>query len=218
MKRVRFLRHCGLVEPYNDYNQLSLDQLCDLGIPKIDPDIHPDSLQRISEKLSPELLQECDIILCSPSKRTRQTAELIKDLSKKDLQIQESNTLREIRFNPALLLPTTEKAERNYLPELRTALFKGTIQRKAGVETLDDLLRRIDDFAELLDQIHHENILCITHGFYMRILQLYSMESLTNYPDITSEKLIGTPDYDFLEGFACPVDNYLHSARPASVS
>lgn len=204
MKSVTFLRHCRLSDPYADYDKMSWDELRNLSTDRIDPDIHPDSPQAISERFTRKYLQEFDMILCSPSKRAQRTAERIQRLSGKDLKIEESNTLREISFDPALLT-TKDKFLQDGLPEIRAVLFKGMIQKEPGVEALDDILIRVDTLTGLLEQTRYKNILCITHSFYMRVLQLYLSESLTQCQDITIDKLTGTSDYSYLEGFTHPL-------------
>jgi broad specificity phosphatase PhoE len=200
MKSVTFLRHCRLNDPYADYDKMSWDELRNLSTDRIDPNIHPDSPQAISEKFTRKYLQEFDMILCSPSKRAQRTAEWIQRLSGKDLKIEESKTLREISFDPALLT-TKEKFLQDGLPEIRATLFRGMIQKEPGVEALDDILIRVDTLTELLEQAEHKNILCITHSFYMRVLRLYLPKSFMHCQDITIYNLMDTPDYDYLEGF-----------------
>jgi len=200
MKSVTFLRHCRLSDPYADYDKMSWDELRNLSTDRIDPDIHPGSSLAILEKFTRKDMQKFDMILCSPSKRAQRTAEWIQRLSGKDLKIEESKTLREISFDPALLT-TKEKFDQDGLPEIRATLFRGMIQKEPGVEALDDLLKRVDALTEILVQIPSENILCITHGFYMRVLQLYLPKSFMHCQDITIDNLMDTPDYNYLEGF-----------------
>jgi len=196
-----------------------LDQLRSLGTGQIDPDIHPGSYWEIAEKFPREELQAFDLILCAPSTRTRQTAELIKRLSERDPEIEESDILREISFDLALLT-SEEKFARDGLPEIRAALFKGIMRNESGAEAVDDLLKRVGALTELLEQTQRENILCITHSFYMRVLRLYFLECLTHCEDITSDKLINTLDHNYLEGFTLSLENeslFPHLARDVSV-
>lgn len=200
MKTVTLIRHSRLGDPYSDYTKLSFDQYRDLGLCRVDPDIDPDSLQLISEKFIREQLQDIDLILCSPLKRAWQTSELIKSLGEKELEINESGTLREISFDLALLI-TEESFVQYGSSEVRRALFSRMLNKEHGVEPLADLFKRIHLLEKMLAQSRHENILCITHGFYLRVLQLYFLERLTACQAITIDKLMMANNYDYLEGF-----------------
>lgn len=219
MKSVTFVRHCRLSDPYTDYNKLSLNQLRGLGTGRIDPDIHPDSFWEIAEKFTREQLQAFDMIFCAPSTRARKTAELIKRLSERDPEIEESDTLREISFD-LVLLTSEEKFAREGLPEIRAALFRGMIRNEPGAEALDDLLKRVSTLTEMLEHTQRESILCITHSFYMRMLRLYFLEHLTHCQDFTADKLMNTLDHNYLEGFTLSLEGeslYAHHAGEVSV-
>ena len=214
MKSVIIIRQCRLSDPYSDYTTLSLQQLRGLGTGHIDPDIHPDGMRMVSERFTSEHLQAFDMILCAPSRRARQTAELIKHLSQKNLEIKQTDTLKEIYFDLAALT-NEEQFAQNGLQEVRSALYRGVVQKESGAESLEKLLRRTDTLLEILEQIQYKTILCVTHSFFMRVLRLCFLEHLTHSRDITIgqlmqaitvDQLMNAHDHSYLDGFTIPLE------------
>ena len=201
MKSVIFIRHCRLGDPYSDYNTLSLEQLRDLGTGQADPDIHPDSRRMIAERFTCEELQTFDMILCAPSRRACQTAEMIKHQSQRDLEIRQTDTLKEIFFDLEALT-CEEQFAQNGLQEIRSALCSGLVQKASGAESLEKLLRRTGTLLEILEQLPYANVLCVTHSFFMRVLRLYFLENRTCSQDITVHQLMNALDHTYLDGFA----------------
>lgn len=206
MKTVVFRRHSRLGAPYNDYTKLSFDQYRDLGLCRVDPDIDKQSLQLIAEKSVLEELRGIDLIVCSPMKRAQQTSTLIRSLYPNTMGIRKSDTLKEIFFDLAFLLPRTSYAQ-GELASIREVLFRKLINTEHGVEPLTDLFQRIRALENMLIHSQYERILCITHGFYMRILHLYYLEHILHPEDVSVEKLRNVYNYDYLEGFTISLGN-----------
>ncbi len=199
MKKIKFIRHSKPASPYTDHTKLSFNQICDLATDKFTPDIHPDGLRLISEKITSKELKKLDLILCSDSKRTIKTAELIQSLSKKTLEIRKSENLAEIFFDPSLLT-TKGKFLRNGFIEIRKSLFEG-MKKGIGADSLDRTLRRAESLESELRKLPYKNILCVSHSFYMRVLRLYFLENLKKSQEISVNKLMNTIDHYYLEGF-----------------
>ena len=70
-----------------------------------------------------------------------------------------------------------------------------------GAEDLDEVLFRAQKLKNELLRLPHNNILCITHSFYMRVLRLFYLENITKSKEISIEKLTNTIDHNYLEGF-----------------
>lgn len=199
MKKITFIRHAPLEKPYNDYTKLSFEKICALATTQVEPNINMGFGKSIVKQLNHIDVKNIDLILCSQSKRTKQTAKLISKLGEKNLEIEISDNLSEIYFNPAILT-SKEKFIRHGLTVIRKSLFHG-MKKGIGAETLDETLKRAQKLREELIKLPYKNILCITHSFYMRILRLFFLENLTNGHQINELKLMDTIDHKYLEGF-----------------
>lgn len=205
MKKIKFIRHSKPADPFADYTKLSFDQISDLATEKFTPNIHPDTPKLILEKFTAHEIARFNVILCSKSKRSIQTALQIKKLSKKNIKIIQTDNLAEIKFDPAITT-TENKFIKNGLNEIRTSLFKG-MKKGIGAESLHHVLERSKALETELRELPYENILCITHSFYMRVLHLFFLENLTQDKDISVPELINTIDHSYLDGFEIRLSN-----------
>jgi len=199
MKKIKFIRHSKLECPYDDYSQLTFSQICGLATGRLMPGIHTESQKMLIERLDTKELKSFDFILCSQSRRTRQTAKLICKLSGKHLEVKETDNLSEIFFDPAVLTSKNEFTQHG-LAVIRKSLFHG-MKNKTGAESLDEVLNRAQKLKNELMKSPHDNILCITHSFYMRVLRLFFLDRLTTSRMISELKLMNTIDHNYLEGF-----------------
>lgn len=199
MKKITFIRHCLLEPPYNDYSRLTFNRISGLAIDRISPNIHPESQKLLLEKFDYKKLKSFDLILCSHSKRTKQTAELFRKFANKNQEIRVLPELSEISFNPKALTTQKEFIKQG-LGVIRTSLFHG-MKNGQGAESLDAVLLRAQKLKDELLELPFNNILCVTHSFYMRVLRLFFLEKLTKSCDISELKLINTTDHHYLEGF-----------------
>lgn len=199
MKKITLIRHSKLEHPYDDYSLLTFSEISGLATDRIMPNIHPESQKMLLEKYDKKELKSFDLILCSQSNRTEQTARLILKLANKNLKIRKTNNLSEIFFDPKMLTNHEEFAKQG-LGIIRTSLFHG-MKDGIGAESLDEVLLRAKRLKSELLRLPHANILCITHSFYMRVLRLFFLEKLTKNRDISESKLMNTIDHHYLEGF-----------------
>ena len=199
MKKIKFIRHSKLEHPYDDYSLLSFNEISGLATDKIAPNTHQESQKMLFEKYGKRGPEPFDVILCSHSLRTKQTARLILKLADQNLEIRETKNLSEIFFDPKVLTNQEEFAKRG-LGVIRTSLFHGMMSG-TGTESLDDVLIRIKELKKELMKLPYNNILCVTHSFYMRVLRLFFLENLTKSCDISESKLSDTIDHHYLEGF-----------------
>ncbi len=199
MKKIKFIRHSRLESPYSDYSQLTFNQVCGLATCKITPNISSESREILLEKFDKQQLRSFKIILCSYSNRTEQTAKLITKVTGKDHKFDKTNNLSEIFFDPAILINEEDFTKRGFT-SIREALFHGMKTGK-GAERLNEVLSRIKKLKAELLSLPYDNILCITHSFYMRVLRLYFLENLTESHQISESKLLDTIDHNYLEGF-----------------
>lgn len=199
MKKIKFIRHSKLEYPYDAYSLLSFSEISGLATGRITPSIHPESQKILSKKYDRETLESFDVILCSQSNRTKQTARLILKLANKNLEIRKTNNLSEILFDPEILTNQEEFVKQG-LGVIRTSLFHG-MKGGVGAESLDKVLLRVNKLKSELLKLPYDNILCITHSFYMRVLRLFFLDKLTTSCIISELKLMNTIDHNYLEGF-----------------
>src|SRR3989344_5455880 len=195
MKKIQFIRHSKLAHPYDDYSLLSFGEISGLATDRISPNIHPESQKMLLEEFGKEKLKSLDLILCSHPNRTTQTANLIQKLANKNLGIRKTSNLSEIFFDPEILTKQEEFVKQG-LGVIRTSLFHG-MKNGVGAESLDEVLLRAQKLKSELLKLPYNNILCITHSFYMRVLRLFFLEKLTRSSDISELKLINTIDYHY---------------------
>lgn len=77
--KITFLRHGPLLKPYNDYNQLSLQELSRLARQEVDPAVDRTKVNALLNQKD-YLLERYDVLFVSESQRTSDTAA---ELSKK---------------------------------------------------------------------------------------------------------------------------------------
>lgn len=199
MKKIRFIRHSKLEYPYNDYSRLTFSQIRSLATGKIEPNICPESQKMLLKKFTVKQLRSFDLIFCSHSKRTKQTARLVLKLTGKQIEVKETENLSEIFFDPAALI-TEEEFIKYGLATIRKSLFCG-MENGIGAETLKQVLNRAQKLKNELTGLPHSNILCITHSFYMRTLRLFFLEGFTVQSKISETKFMNTLDHNYFEGF-----------------
>lgn len=193
--KITFLRHGQLLPPYNDYNKLSLDELSDLSLQRIDPSI---DVVYAEKRISANnlLRDDFDAIFISPAKRAKQTAQMI--MSKLNIgKMETSDLIKEIVFDPKKLV-TSQEYENEGLNSVRLELFKA-LENDTNIEKISDIIARLFKFKILLKEGNNASILVITHGFLLRIIDLYIRQSTKN---ITAQLLKQATNYDYLDGFS----------------
>ena len=193
--KITFVRHGSLKPPYHDYNQLSLNDLTKLALQKVEPDVDAEELKK-RVQLNELKKSKFEVIFTSPSKRARQTAKIMaKLLSITD--IKEAAELREIIFNPKKLVDKNEYKKRG-LQSVREGLFSA-IEEGTNIEKTPEILHRVLMFKKRMKKSHYSSVLVITHGFFLRIVDLH----LHNPRHILNAKsLNAATNYDYVRGFS----------------
>jgi len=196
--KITFLRHGPLLPPYDDYNKLSLDQLNDLALQNIDPSINKTIVRkRISSNV---LLNEAfDIAYISPSVRTVETARIINQHTEiKNTEILDE--LKEIVFTPKNLVDK-KRYKQSGLQAVREGLFEA-LENGSNTENLQDIVTRISRLENKIISTTHSSVLIITHGFLLRILQLYFKQPKKI---INAKSLNEAVNYDYVSGFSVSI-------------
>lgn len=199
MKKVQFIRHAKLEKQYSDYSKLMFNELCDLATKRIDPNINKKSTSTVLKKELLKKINNIDLILCSQSLRTKQTAKLIKKTFKlQKVIIKPTKNLNEIYFDPKALI--TKKVVGYGFKEIREFLFKGMLNN-CGADSVNFTFERIKNLEQELKHYSQKNILCITHSFYMRVLRIYFLEKIRASESINEQMFKNSTDHDYLKGF-----------------
>ncbi len=199
MKKITFIRHSQLKAPYNDYSKLTFSQISDLATGVISPDINSNTKNILLKEHRIEKLQEYEYVFCSLSKRTEQTASLIRNVANSNFQIHKTDMISEIYFDPKILM--TEKDYKGAgMTAVRSSLFKG-MKNGNGAESFENVFKRIILLKNTIEKVPYNNVLCITHSFYMRFLHQFFMENVTEASILDENTIMNTIDYHYLQGF-----------------
>jgi len=192
------IRHSKLQAPYDNYDSLSLHDLDMLAMEKVQPHIDRDfAMAKIQKYLDSGLLEKgsIDAVYHSPSIRSRETASLLAtELG--IFEVKENDFLREIIFSPKKLISVAAFKSAG-MQEVRERVYEAVEQEK-DVESTRTLLKRITSVRELITNNQNRNILIVTHGFFMRPLQLALFENKQKFTASDQRRSIN-PGY--LEGF-----------------
>jgi broad specificity phosphatase PhoE len=201
---VTFLRHGPLQKPFDNYEELTFAQLCQLARQEIDPSVDVNVLDELLSKNTQLMRSLCEplTIYHSPSKRTRQTANYFKKILKVNSSEQLSE-LNEIMFDPSQLITEKEFAKKG-MPAIREGLFRALIE-DSNKETLESILNRIQKLENILRTSSAENILVITHGFFLRLIDLYFSGKAKHEKDFSMNLLQTATNYSYANGFTFTV-------------
>lgn len=197
--KITFLRHGPLLKPFNDYNDLSLHELSQLARQEVDPSVNSSKINNgMSEK--DYLLKKYDVLYVSESQRTSDTAaELSKMISlPPKIKLQELN---EIVFDPSKLV-TEKEYEKEKLTAIRKSLFKA-LANNSNIETGEEVVQRIKKLGKILKKTQADTVLVITHGFFMRYLDIFYRQKSQ---DFSEDDLNLAINYDYASGFTVLVN------------
>lgn len=197
--KITFLRHGPLLEPFDNYNELSLHELSQLAKQEIDPSVDTSKIN-VGISTNDYLLKKYDVLYVSESQRTSDTAaELSKTISlPPEIKLQELN---EIVFDPSELV-TEKEYEKEKLTIIRKSLFR-SLADNSNIETGEKVLQRISKLEKILKRTKADAVLIITHGFFMRYLDIFYRH---NSQDFSEEALNQAINYDYASGFTVLVD------------
>lgn len=197
--KITFLRHGPLLQPFNDYNKLSLDELSQLARQEVDPSV---DLSKINEGMSEKdyLLKKYDVLYVSQSQRTSDTASELSKMISLPSKIK-LHELNEIVFDPCKLV-TEKEYEKEKLTVIRRRLFEALVAN-SNIETGDTVLLRIKKLEKILKKTQADAILVITHGFLMRYLDIIYRQKSQDFSEVALNR---ATNYDYVSGFSVLVD------------
>lgn len=197
--KITFLRHGPLLQPFNDYNKLSLHELSQLARQEVDPSV---DLSKINEGMSEKdyLLKKYDVLYVSQSQRTSDTASELSKMISLPSKIK-LHELNEIVFDPCKLV-TEKEYEKEKLTVIRRRLFEALVAN-SNIETGDTVLLRIKKLEKILKKTQADAILVITHGFLMRYLDIIYRQKSQDFSEVALNQ---ATNYDYVSGFSVLVD------------
>lgn len=186
---VYFVRHGKPNLPFDSYEEIPFSLLCDLAQGKINPGI--DELKTASLLSSIQntgaFLQKNISLVTSPILRAQETMQLFRkqfSLSSTPLIFSE---LQEIQFSLSQIYVPDEKGIN--MSELNHAVLQAVIDGEHA-EPLASIFLRITSLFEKLNRIEGP-ILCVTHDFFMRGIELY-IRHKGNVDSVSPQELFTT--------------------------
>jgi len=197
-KSVRFIRHYYKLEsPYLDGKDIPSKCFSDLSLGNADPSIHPDFVKEATRIYSKDAFSNIELILTSPLKRVRETAEVLKAVFDIPGAVHTSQNLTEIFWDPASImseLGVTTMADQN-----KPAVFNMRVKRfldLSAPKTLIDALVQLNGLRGELTAYPQTHVLCVTHSFFLRLIKLYFVDNKRSGIDFTENLLLKTRSED----------------------
>lgn len=208
MPRFIFLRHSKLDLPYPSYDQMPFSYLCALASGQVDPTIDKKFCREAFCRLPLSSLCDRSVqVWSSPAQRCRDSAEILQEvLSDQGVNCSMGTTvlseLEEVRFDLSHLY--TPPVSGTDMTQVNLAVFQGMLD---GVyaEAIDLVYRRAQ---VVLDGLARENttVICLTHDFFMRVIELLIRVPDLHASSISMEMLKATWRNVYCSGFACDIE------------
>jgi len=160
---ITFLRHNKLEKPFDDYNKLSYINLINLSNQTISPSISKEI--KNTKYIKNILNQKFDKIYNSEQKRTIETVNLLW-YNWKSIKL-----LNEIYFDIKEII-TEDEYNKYWLKLIRKRLWDFIFLWKDWVESLNNLIKRIDLFINECKKSKYKNVLVVTHWFLLVLIKL----------------------------------------------
>jgi len=175
------------IDSNSDYTDFSYQQFMAFLLNEVDP---PLSTKHNGIKLQ-GIPKQIDVIYHSPAKRSIQTAALIQERLARmghkrprvssDLQ----KVLAEVQFSKEVL-SEKEFKKNGGLRGCRAIILRKWYDGK-NIETFQDSIERVEKLCNFLKNSDDENILLITHGWYIRLLFMYFKNEKKDFVNLTSK-------------------------------
>jgi len=202
-----FIRHGKLSLPYKDHNEMPFEILADLAIEKLNPALNTRANRKLFSKIAKIIpFKDISRIYTGPSKRCRDSAKLISKIilkqNKRSLPITVIRNLREVEFDLRKIY-----SKKFYHPgkiqDLNKSVLKAMLNKRYA-ESLAKTYQRADAIFKSIARFpkNDEKFLLITHGFFMRVLELYIKKHGAKNIKIAPQDLLRTKRNTYFRGFA----------------
>ncbi|MBI2572522.1 histidine phosphatase family protein [Candidatus Woesearchaeota archaeon] len=166
MKKLIFMRHGYLEGKYKDYTSLKFEEFENLLLKKVNPSIDEQRTEIVLR--DKEIISSIDFIVCSDEKRAMETAEIVKKIT--GVNFETSHSLREVTFFKGIIT-TNDIEDFHYLRTIILTRFYYSHHS----EKFEDAITRFLLFLDYVKTLNYNTILCITHGWFMRLIYIYSL-------------------------------------------
>ena len=182
------MRHGFLEGKYDDYSKLNFYEFKNLLTKKVTPEVNKERTKAIL--LKKRFLREIDFIICSTESRGIETAQIVNEITKVDYK--KSPFLNEISFMPGII-SRNDVADFDYLrKKILTSFYNSKYS-----ERFEDVKKRFVRFIEYVKEFDYDTILCITHGWFMRLIYIYSVKN--SLDEVSLQELLEARVPNFLD-------------------
>jgi broad specificity phosphatase PhoE len=193
-KKIFFMRH-GKALHNTDYEYLNYEEFMGFML-KINDERHGLTKEYKENFKVADKIKNVDIIYHSPFRRARETAELIQEKLHHKVEIENEPLLAEIAFSENIITEA-EFLKFGGLKGCRSLILKRWHDNENS-ETFSDSKKRLLELDKKLNSTPRQNILLITHGWYLRLIVPYYQQGKQN---ITLEDLLNAHRYDYGQFF-----------------
>lgn len=202
-KTILFLRHGKLNLPFPNHNAMPFSLLCDLASGKENPGIDLEFANARLKKIMTDVpLTDVQMIYCSPSQRAQQTAKVIANAIKETgAQSQEPEVraeLAEVHFDLRGLFPDGD-VHPPTVEEINARVLHPT-EHDTHLEPDKDVQQRVENVFQLCEDEQTQDILCVTHDYFLRYVEVYMRNGFT-WPADMIDALSKTRRQGYMEGF-----------------
>jgi len=196
MKKIIFMRHGYLEGKYDDYSKLDFNDFENLLLKRITPRVNRYLTKR--ELQSKKILSEVEFIICSSENRSIETAQIVKEIIGVEFEI--SSLLDEISFKKGII---EEKDIKDFNTLRKIILTK--FHKSKHSENFDVVKKRFLGFLDYVKELNYDTILCVTHGWFMRLINIYSVRN--SLENVSFKELLDTRVPDFLDTVEVKIGN-----------
>lgn len=179
------MRHGYPKGRYKNYFDLEFVDFEGLLLGKIVPGI---DVEKTKEVLASRKL-DFDFIICSAQRRGVETAQIVSDITGSGLEI--LSLLNEVSFTKGVICENDISDIGKLRKKILTQFYNSNYS-----ETFFDAVKRLKLFIDYVKGLEYDNILCVTHGWFMRLIYLYSVGKLE---DVSLKELLEANVPDFLD-------------------
>ena len=161
--QVWFLRHGKT--PF-DYENSKYDEFIQMLCNGYDPSLAEDPGIDFNS-----LPKQADLIGHSPLKRAVETAELLRN-KLGVVKLKEMQSLHEVTFDKDIIL----EHEFESLNQIRPKIIERWYCNENKAESFDGSLARVKEIESFLSERQERKIILVTHGWFLRLLELYFVQ------------------------------------------
>jgi len=140
------------------------------------------------------LPQNVELICHSPALRAKDTAKKLQEHLKVG-SVERLDLLREVRFDKNLI----SRSEYKFLKRTRPPILKRWFSNENRAESFKDSMARVKEIEKFIQNRQEKTIIIVTHGWFLRLLELYFVkgkrEKDITLSDLLNIKPIGLADF-----------------------